>query len=479
MLTYFSAAIFFILVIFLVDRCYRVFSLRKKIDSLNKKITHVKSNQRHFVESIEKANTSTHDSQDFLTNLVNEQYFENHFSHLLHEAKRFDSLFAVMLINIDEFNKINQEYSYEAGDKILIQMANCLKKNIRQIDTAGRHAETFTILFPGVTSSEVIVYAAQRLLDSIATTAFLIDDKKINITVGIGIAVYPYDGNDKKTLLLHAKKALSIAKKNGKNLFQFYQKETQALGKNQINLKKFIQSKDFLANVALEYQNYYNVVTNKIVCTEVLVWFNHPSTGKIHLSKFIEITKNVAKLFELVEWVIHAGVTRFQNTPTNKQPQFLKFKFPLRQIENFSFVTKIIDTFNDLNINPHQVIIEFSDEVEDLNIDLLKQSIERLSERGFNIATGVLLLGHLAMKKLTNLPVNFLYLSNDFIKDLNTHTENRNILEKILTLANVLEIGVLCSGVEKEEQKKFLADLGCYVMQGHLLEKNATESMLS
>jgi EAL domain-containing protein (putative c-di-GMP-specific phosphodiesterase class I) len=124
-------------------------------------------------------------------------------------------------------------------------------------------------------------------------------------------------------------------------------------------------------------------------------------------------------------------------------------------------------------MKPNEIIIEIPDEdVDNIDLATLRKSLERLHMHGFKIAVGILLLGHFAMKKLTDLPVSFLRLDGDFIKGLYVHEESKAILGKMLTLANILGVGILSSGVENVAQKKILEDLGCYIMQGPLFSNN-------
>ena len=261
--------------------------------------------------------------------------------------------------------------------------------------------------------------------------------------------------------------ALHNAKSNGKNLFQFYQEETQVLGKRELSLKSSILHEEFLNNLDLEYLPYFNTLTNEAVCIQAIPWLNHAEFGRIHFSEFARITANSGKITALYEWMVRNAVIYFKNLQSQpSSPKQLLLTFTLKQVEVPYFISRLSDLVKELQVDPQQLIFEIADDIESTNTEVLKHSLAILNQSGIQIAIGILLLGHFALQKITNLPINYLKIDNKLIKDIHTHLESKSILERILMIANSMEIGVLTEGVEKEEQKKLLQSLGCFVMQG-------------
>jgi diguanylate cyclase (GGDEF)-like protein len=459
----------FFLLILLGIRSVQIHRLKKHNLELKQQMNLFKSNQEEFAMRLQKMTVANGQDvlRDPLTNLIGERGFDDRYSQLLHQSERFNHSFAILILNIDNFRTINQNSSHETGDKILIELAKRLKQTIRQVDTMSRFAgDVFLFLLPNLTTPETVVYAAQRLLDA-TQMPLLIDNKDFQVTSCIGIAVYPYDGKDKETLLAHAKSALQKAKKSGKNLFQFYQEETQALGERELNLKSSIMSEDFLTNLGLDFQPYFNTLTNEVVCLQTIAYLNHPELGRVPFSDFARIAQNSEKMPELYEWMMRNAILHYKNLANNaEKPKQLLMTFTLKQMEKSMVIDKIIAITKEANISPEEIILDVTDDIDGADFELLKKSFTILKENQFHIAIGILVLGHFALKKIINLPINYLKVDDKLIKDITIYSESHNILERILSLANNLNIGVITEGVDQEEQKKILESLGCYVMQG-------------
>jgi len=208
--------------------------------------------------------TSSSSANQPSTKLQGTKILDEKLNELIIQSKRFEKPFAVMALSIDEYNLLIRNYGQEKINELFSLIGDRLKSVIRQVDSVIYYAgDKFIFLLPQLYMPETAVYVAQRLLDSIVLP-FEIKNNKITLNACVGIAIYPFDGEDQTTLLRNAETALLQAKSLGKNLFQFYHQETQLLGKRELSLKTMIKSPAFLSNIVIDYQPYIDTQTKEI-----------------------------------------------------------------------------------------------------------------------------------------------------------------------------------------------------------------------
>lgn len=456
-----------LVIILFIERSYRVYRLKKTVDEQDAELSTHKNKREEFAISMAKSKQAPQNTHiDPLSHLLSESAFDSQYTHLLNQSKRFNNLFAVLMIDIDHFGKVNEDLSRSIGDNLLIEVGKRLKNTLRDVDILSRYeGDIFVGLLPNMLKPEVIVHAVERIMQSL-TVPFELNGHMIELTACTGIAIYPFDGEDKNTLLMHAKEALQKAKANGKNVFQFYQEETQALGKRELNLKSAIKDTDFLRYVFLEYKPYYNTLNNEVVCIEVVASLNHPDLGKVDFAELARVSRYTSKMFDLYEWMMKTAVSQCGQA-NNKAFQMcpLIFKFSLKQFETKFFVERMIEIINK-NTSSNQIVLELTDGNETANLEAYRDSILSFNDAKVPLAVGVLALGHFALNKLNHVHFSYLKIDEKLVQDIAHRQESKVILERILSLVDNLKIDTLMEGVDTEEQKQILQSMGCSVMQG-------------
>lgn len=461
---------FILTLIILINGLYKIYNLKKTILAQENQLLSYKNKNEDFAISLSKIqNNQSNTLIDSMTNLLTKEAFENQFTHLLSESKRFNYLFAICILEISYGMPEAEKYSQITSDKIFIEVGNRLKKTLREVDIISRNElNDFVVLLPNIAKPEIIVHAVERLIESIKMP-FETDGHPVQCSVNVGIAIFSFDGEDKQTLIANAKHALTIAKANGKDIFQFYQEETHALGKRELALKTAIKDTDFLQRVTLEYSPYYNTVKDEIECIEVIASMNHPELGKISFSDLSRVSHYSARMFELYEWMIKTSVEKFANDSSPKHA--LLFRLDLMQLGVPQFAKKIIAIINKVLPDKTQIIIELIDNVEATNLIKYRNLIMQLNDSGIPIAIGILVLGHFALNNLNHIHFRYLKIDKELVNNVEKRKEARAILERILSLADSIKIRTLTPGVDTIEQKQLLELLGCVVMQGKVFNE--------
>jgi diguanylate cyclase (GGDEF)-like protein len=471
-----------IIVIAVMERSYKIYNLKKILATQSEQLRAYKDNREDFAMQMSQINSNLENNiMDTMTQLLNRQTFDKQFSNLIAQSKRFNKLFAVLLLDLNKFSGIaSAELSSENKKKLLIEVAERLKKTIRDADIACHDkGDTFIVLLPNMLKPEIIVHAAERIINDLSLP-IQIDEAMLEVNVYVGIAIYPFDGETKGSLIANARTALDRARAGGKNVFHFYQHETQMLGERELTLKSAIKSQDFLSNITLEYKPYYNTSNNEVACIDVIASLKHPDLGKISFDEFVRIAHYSAKMFELYEWMMKSTIEKFDlldsmDSVSGKPKRFI-FNFNLKQFETPNFLEKIVGIIKKLSSNKNQIIMEIRDDgIENAKLESFKEAIIKLNESHIPISIGILVLGHFALNKLHQVTFSYLKIDEKLVKDLGERQESQAILEKIMLLASNLQIGTLTNGVDTEEKKTILENLGCVTMQGKLFNKKTLD----
>jgi diguanylate cyclase (GGDEF)-like protein len=445
--------------------------LKNRLDSMEQQFHQQIRHREDIVKELEQMNqqTSAKQTVDPLTGLPNRQAFEDRLSQLINYSQRLQSKFAVMILDIDQFGVINNKLGYDLGDKLLAAIARRLQAEIRQIDTvAWLGSGKFLFLFPQLDKGETAAYVAQRIQDAIIHS-FNIDGQELYIRASMGIAVYPADGENLESLLKNADKALSASKENGGNIYQFYHPSTNALGQREIAIKNILLSNNFLEKLSVDYQFYFHNKTKKVELIHAKAKLEHPDLGDVTYMEFSKIAENNNKSLQVSEWLLNQAIVRFQQSfENNVTPKHLLVTLTLKQIQHPHFPTIVAKALQEHVIGPNQLVFEINDQHNLLGFESIEKNITALSQLGVGIAVSVFGLGHFAIQKVTSIPINYLKIDGQLIKNLVANKENKFILNMMIANAIQSNISVIAEGVEDENQLSLLIGLGCEIMQGSL-----------
>ncbi len=411
-------------------------------------------------------------SSDLLTGLPSRQAFDDRLLQTLNQSKRFEQLFGIIILDINEFGTINDAEGYEVGDKLLKEVATRQQRVIRQIDTMTRFAgNTFVFLLPQLAMPETAAYVVQRLLDSIVQP-FSINKKNILITASAGVVIYPLDGEDVNTLLKHATDALHEAKIFGKSRYQFYRQETHALSQFEIDLSTFLSKPDALLKFIIQYRPYVDINSEKIIFVEALPCFDLPEHGLVKFKDFAKTAENCGKMLEISDWLLRNSIERFklwQSQGLNLES--LIINVTIRQIRNPQFIYRVTKICEDLKMDTNKIIFEISEKNSLNNSNALEKSFSMLNQVNMQIGLSIISLGHFALQKITKLPINYLKIDGKAMQAKNENKEYETVMHMIIALAKDMNLKIIADDVDSVAQKDLLKEFGCEIMQGQLFKE--------
>lgn len=415
-----------------------------------------------------EAESRTPSMVDQLTGLPTHQVFEDRLKQTIHNSQRQQSLFAVLALDIDNLSQIDK-LGEDLGDNIIKEIAQRFQVSIRQVDTVSRVAGGyFLFLLPRLSRPETAIYVAQRVQDNLLD-AIKIGGYEVKVTVSMGIAVYPVDGADSNTLTQLADSALKQAKRNGKNKYQFYQSELHHLGEKELSISKLIRSGELTQHLMIQYRPYFDSVAKKVVYIQATPHLHHPKYGVIPFTNYRNVAENSGKMLEINAWLLRESIQKYKAWKQNGlDAEILAIPVSLKQLENAHFIYTLKEIREELNAKAITLVLEVMDDNMPQNSSYIENLFLTLSEENIKVSVGVIALGHFAIQKINKIPLAYLRIDAELIKQATQHQDKEGILIKLIELAKDENIIVMAEGVENENQKNRLIRLGCQLMEGKL-----------
>lgn len=411
-----------------------------------------------------------HQLHDVLTNLPNRISFSENLEKILIKAKKNNEKIAVCFLDLDRFKRINDTLGHAIGDVLIQRVSHRLTTCLRDCDIIARWGgDEFTLLLPKIKNQEELQNIAERIL-SVLTVGFEIDNNHLYVSASMGIAIYPYHGEDKETLIKHADAALYKAKFKGRNNYHFYHPAINSQASELLILENSLHSALEKDEFNLFYQPQVNIITGEIIKMEALLRWRHPQLGLISPDKFIPITEENGLIVPIGEWVLRTACkqNKIWQEALGLPHLSIAVNLSIRQFQQYDLVSTVKQILEETEMHPHCLELEITESLAAHNIDFTKSVLNELHDIGVSISIDDFGTGYCSLSYLKNFPINSLKIDKSFVCDLVNNKNDTAITSAIIALAKGLNLSVVAEGVETEEQRNLLRMLECDVMQGYL-----------
>jgi diguanylate cyclase (GGDEF)-like protein len=405
--------------------------------------------------------------QDPLTNLPTFKVFEDRLEQTLHQSERHQLVFAMVLLDIDDFKVMNNVLGFEVGERLLKEIVHRLLPCIRKVDTLSRIGnDSFVLLLPQLSKAETAAYVAQRLLDAVSRP-FKVLEHELFVTASIGITIYPTDGREAERLLKNADIALQQARSRGRDVYQFYHEDFYTASHRELRLNSCLRSDSIYHEFALYYQPI--LVQKEVVSMEALLRWQHPELGLVPPQDFLRLAENNGRIVAIGDWVLRHACQQFQTWQTQgMRLQSIAVNVSLRQLENTDFSYRVSQILQECEMEPVSLMLEISESVLLPKMDLVEKTLHMLKHLGVQIAIDDFGTGYLSLQHLRRFPVTCLKIDNSLVQDMFLNHESGAIVKTVIDLAHSLQLVTIAEGVENKKQMQQLNEYGCYAMQGYL-----------
>ncbi|WHH60099.1 EAL domain-containing protein [Petroclostridium sp. X23] len=411
---------------------------------------------------------STH---SILTRLPNRNMFEERLKKEVENMQRSSRSIAMLYIDIDRFRHINDSYGFQFGDKFLKVFAGKLRiifKNEAMLAYFG--VDKFGVLLNNVLS-EQYVGATAELVRKRMTEPFIIDNNTINISCSIGISLFPQESKTYEELLKNSEEAMAQAKKQGRNVSQFYTQEMNHTivrrRRIEVELNSFIDRKE----AYLVYQPQVDLATGDITGVEALIRWKHPLLGMVSPAEFIPIAEETGTILKIGEWTIKEACKKIREWYEDEINLVVSVNISSYQIKQDNIVDKIMQIVTEAGIKPSSLELELTESAIVVDIEKCIDKILQFKKLGIRVDIDDFGTGYSSLNYLRKLPLYKLKIDKSFIVDFNKDFDSMIVTKTIIDMAHNLRYKVIAEGVETVEQVKFLRDNGCDELQGYFFSK--------
>lgn len=404
---------------------------------------------------------------DTLTGLANRTFFRMQLRKSMALAERGHYAFALFYFDLDEFKRINDTLGHDAGDRLLVEVAERLKLRLRSEDTIARlGGDEFAVLLSGIEKREnamEVAHIIQRTLNQ----PIKLSNNEVIVSASIGITMAPFDSQEEEQLLKHADLAMYEAKAKGRNTFHFYSQELDAAANERLyienELRQAIKTKQF----SLYYQPQVDCNTLNIVGYEALIRWNHPDKGLIPPTKFIPIAEATGLIVELGAWVLEEACLFSMRLQRQGRSGNMSINLSARQFKDTHLIEEISDVLKRTQMPAELLHLELTESMLMGDVEAAISQLHQMKFLGVGLSIDDFGTGYSSLSYLKRFPVDSLKVDRSFVKDIPDDSNDMEITAAIIAMAQKLNLKVVAEGVETKEQVEFLKRNNCYIVQGY------------
>ncbi|MEM9483328.1 MAG: bifunctional diguanylate cyclase/phosphodiesterase [Cyanobacteria bacterium P01_F01_bin.116] len=420
---------------------------------------------------------------DNLTGLPNRAFFlsqlETYFETYFEQSQRSKPChFAIVLFNLDRFNQLNCRYNSAFGDQVLVTVANQIRCCLRKDDVPVRFgADEFGLLLANVVNQEDVLSVVQQLQQKICQS-FAIDQHRIELSAGFGIAIIDNDYRSARDLLRDASTAMHEAKALGLNKCAFFNRSMRIRALELWSLEVELRQAIELEQLEIWFQPIISLETSTINGFEALLRWQHPTRGWISPAKFIPLAEKAGLIYDIDKWVFKTVCqlvhTWYQSTA---QKTCVNINISALDFADEHLLATLEAILLETKVDPNQIRLEITETEVLTDASLAVKTLNGLKKLGLEVAIDDFGMGHASFNYLQELPVDKLKIDGYFTEAMLSN--GGDIMGTMINLAHRLGMKVTVEQVETIEQADLLKQLGCDTAQGYLFSKPLTAAEAS
>jgi diguanylate cyclase (GGDEF)-like protein/PAS domain S-box-containing protein len=421
---------------------------------------------------------------DSLTKIANRMQFQHLLQQAIARARRSQQYVAILYLDVDRFKDINDTFGHSAGDTSLEIFARRVLAELGDNAHAGRLAgDEFAVLVTGFERLDSMQKHLQELAPRLLAATgrpFQVHGEEIFLTVSLGIAVYPHDGDNVIDLIRNADAALYQAKKAGGNCFEFYSSDMNTEAVERLMLKSKLRRAFERDELRLRYQPKYRIATGRIEGAEALLRWDLPERGVVFPSDFVPLAEETNLILQLGDWVLNRVCADYRAWQRSvPSPCRVSLNLSLRQLLQRRFLDQVRDTFRAHGVSPTSLELEITETTLMEDPERTVRILDSLYGMGLHLAIDDFGTGYSSLSALQQFPISTLKIDQSFVRDVAIDRDDAAIVIAIIQMAHSLKLEVVAEGVESEAQLDFLRRHACDHAQGHLFGDPVTAEEFS
>jgi diguanylate cyclase (GGDEF)-like protein/PAS domain S-box-containing protein len=407
---------------------------------------------------------------DALTGLPNRRLLADRVEVALAQAKRDGTPFALLFLNLDRFNHINETLGRVFGDRVLLDVADRIRGCVREVDTVARlSGDEFVVLANGVDERGAET-AAWRVMDALKLP-FTQGGMSFTVTASLGISLHPNDGAGMDELVRRADAAMRDAKLAGRAAFRFHRARPEGddeHSRSRMKLDHAMRLALAQGRFRLHYQPQVDLQSGAVVGAEALIRWRDPALGEIAPGEFIPVAEESGFIVSIGAWVLQRAVTQAAAWVAAGRAMTVSVNVSALQFQQPGFVEGVASVLREAGLASHWLELELTESIliQDAQDAMLR--LQALAQLGVKLAIDDFGTGYSSLAYLKRFPIGRLKIDRSFVGGLPLEESDVAIVQAIIHMGRALRLQIVAEGVETEAQREFLAAAGCDLFQGYL-----------
>jgi diguanylate cyclase (GGDEF)-like protein/PAS domain S-box-containing protein len=410
---------------------------------------------------------------DTLTGLPNRRLLWERLRQALIASVRSGSKHALLFVDLDDFKSMNDTLGHHIGDLLLQETAHRISSCVREVDTVARLAgDEFVVILEDLSQiPEIAATQARTVGEKILASidhAYMLEGRECHTTASMGITVFGNQNESTNEVLQQADIAMYQAKAAGRNAMFFFAPALQA----SVNARVALEQDLRLALKENQFSLYYQPQLDRGLLTgaEALIRWRHPNRGLVSPQEFVPLAEETGLIFPLGSWVLETACTQIAAWSNRKQGTHLTVAVNVsaREFRQPKFVDHVLNALDRTGANPENLKIELSESLFSENIEDIIDKMRKLKSHGVTFSLEDFGIGYSSMAYLKRLPLDQIKIDRSFVGEILVDPISGAVAQAIISFGKAMGLSVIAEGVETEEQRAFLAHLGCHSFQGFL-----------
>ncbi len=408
---------------------------------------------------------------DFLTGLPNRALLTDRLAQSIALARRHHRRVALMYLDLDHFKHINDSLGHGVGDLLLQSVAQRLLSCVRGTDTVSRHGgDEFVVLLGEVRTADDAALTADKLIKAVAEP-HLIGGHRLHVSLSIGIAIFPEDGEDVVSLVMNADAAMYNTKRNGRNGYQRFTLDMNVRAVERQSIEQLLHHALEHDEFELHYQPKVNLGTGAISGAEALVRIRQ-GDRLVHPQDFVHVAEDCGLILPIGRWVLreacrqmvawrHAGLELEQ----------IAVNVSALEFHGKDFLPGVRATLEETGLDPRHLELELTESGLIQDTARTTETLRQLKALGVHIAIDDFGTGYSSLSYLRRFAVDTLKIDQSFVQEIEEGTDNNAIVSAVIAMGLALKHRVVAEGIETKEQLAFLQAHQCVEGQGYLFSR--------
>lgn len=409
---------------------------------------------------------------DFLTGLINRNFFLYYLSSALAQAIHYQGYLGMMMVDLGRFKEINKWLGPAGGDLLLKSVSERLLRITNKNDIVARiGGDEFAIILKNHNNINDSIRFAKSVLAKLSLP-YTIENKTVIPHPSIGISYFPECGKTSDRLMNSATITMSHVKRMGRDHYELFTPLLEKQFDQQNQLINDLRDAEIHGELELYYQPQLDLIQEKLVGVESLLRWDHPLWGGVGPSQFVPIAEESDLIISLGKWVLHQACAQHKRWQQELGvPPVIAINVSFRQLNNKGFVSTLHQVLELTQVDPSCLEIELTESALMENPEVVIAQLTHLRSLGIRIAIDDFGTGYSSLSYLRKLPIDVIKIDQTFVANIGVEAQDEAIIRAVISISQSMGLTVIAEGVETKDQVDFLQHNGCHIIQGYYFSK--------